>query len=72
MRSGGKVTRWLEHLTDAQIHDLVATIDRALAAHGNDAGEIRKVLVHFCTHVPGRRVTLGSVPVLAERKSDAL
>ncbi len=49
----GKVVRWVQHLTDAQIVELTRRLSRALLeGHDIDPDRIREVLVGFIEHQP--------------------
>lgn len=56
----GKVLRWVDHLSEEQVIDLVATFDRVLYETGINGRALKEALRKFVIAMPGRRARLGA------------
>lgn len=49
----GKVVRWMQHLSEAQLVELAARLSRCLTeVHDIDPERIRQTLITFAEHLP--------------------
>lgn len=51
-RTNNKVIRFFDRLTDDQIEDLLARLDRQMAVTGIAGGPMRDVFKEFVRHIP--------------------